>query len=266
MPTAPEGFCNSLNDSNWVQNLLNLIAKGVAKFEGSGFTAIINSETQPAATDRDKLWRKPSEASRGLYEWDAGAWVIAHPETPSGDARRWWIGTLVDLQTYDGGSVGAVAANTGPMWEEDTDFQGRSPMGPGTIPDILTALAVAANTGVGQVTLTSAQMSLLLSHQHVTGRFVLPTNDDTYDVIGGVADPYPGAGALIGRQQTGDTGANPQAPLSTFTGEYEITGPPYDPASSTDSASITNTAHTNVPPVRGLYCIKRTARINYVGS
>jgi len=261
-PTLPEGFC----PATWQELVNEAVGKAVAQFDGSGFTVIINQEAVPAVTDQDKLWRRPSQGDRGLYQYSGGAWVTVNPETPSGNARRWWIGTLVDLETYDGGAAGAVAANSGPMWEEDTGFQGRSPMGPGTIPDILTLLAVAANSGVGQVTLTSAQMSLLLSHQHVLGRFALTTNDDTFNVVGGVADPYTGAGGLIGREQTGDTGGNSQAALNTLTGEYEISGPPYDPGSSTDTASITNLPHTNVHPVRGLYCIKRTARVNYVGT
>lgn len=240
-PTVPEGFCNSLNDSNWVQNLINLIFTGVAKFEGSGFTAVINQATQPAVADRDKLWRDTDTGI--IYNFSGGAWVSPHPEVPSGDARRWWAGDLASLITYDGGTAGAVGANSGPMWEEDTDMIGRSPMHPGNIPTANPAkvLAVDENYGEGAHLQDAQEVG---AHDHPLATLSSITNAD-----GTIDTCVTGAGSDGLFISTGAT-ATASTPLSVEINEF----------------TTTQQTMPVIHPVRGLYCIKRTGRINYVGS
>lgn len=237
-PTVPEGFCNSLNDANWVQNLMNLIFTGVAKFEGSGFSAIINQATQPAVADRDKLWRDTDTGI--IYNFSGGAWVSPHPELPSSDARRWWAGDLASLITYDGGTAGAVGANSGPMWEEDTDMQGRSPMHPGTVPSANPAkvLAVDENYGEGAHTMSAQEVA---AHWHPL-----------------TSDPLIADGTRVNVVNTGAGAAGLAVGL---------TGPPLqDLAVANNTFTTVQQAMPVTHPVRGLYCIRRTGRINYVGS
>lgn len=228
LPAVPEGFCNNLTGTDWVQQLLNLIAQGVAKFQGSGFTVVLNQEAQPGPTDRDKLWRKPSTGL--IYEFTGGAWVTPHPEAPGGESRRWFDGTLVDLQTYDGGAVGVVGDNSGPMWEEDTNFQGRSPMHPGSIPSNTPAKSLALNENYGEGTHTQTTAEVGAHNHTITGKSILT---------------FPGGAPAKGTSAGND---------------FSIT----DVIATDQSAAATpmNIVHS----VRGIYCIKRTARVNYVGS
>ena len=239
MPTVPEGFCNSLNNSNWVQTLVNLIAQGVAILDGSGFSVVLNQSTAPGPTDRDKLWRD-TDTGR-VYNWDGGAWVTPNPEEPSGNARRLWAGSLSDLISYDGGSAGAVGTNSGPMWEEDTDMAGRSPMHPGSIPTANPAkiLAVGENYGEGAHAQTTQEVG---PHTHPLVTEAGITNaDGSIDVVNtGVGT----AGLMIG-----------------------LTGPQTTPLSvQTNAYTTTQEPMPVLHPIRGLYVIKRTGRLNYVGS
>lgn len=240
MPVAPEGFCNSLTDSNWVQNLLNLIGQGVAKFEGSGFTAIISQSTQPGVTDRDKLWYD-TDVGR-LYRFAGGAWVSPHPSAAGGDERRIWVGTLANLITYDGGSAGAVGDNSGPMWEQDTDFNDRIPMGVG--PSL--ALAVSTNYGSAGATTTIAEANLP-PHRHYVA-----TN-----VPNAAGPPLVGANDFL--SYSGGNMGNENYNL--------LPGNGVEPnVARSGLGAGTSSAFTVLNPVRGVYVIKRTARLNYVGS
>lgn len=238
MPVAPEGICNSLNDANWVQTLLNLIAQGVAKFEGSGFTVVLNQSTAPGATDRDKLWRDTDTGI--IYEWSGGAWIAPHPEPASGDSRRWWAGTLVALETYDGGSVGAVSTNSGPMWEEDITMRGRSPMGPGAIPDSNPAKTLAIGEEFGEGA-HEQDVEEVGPHTHPLTADPSIVTGDTINVVT-TGTPSPGL-------QIGLTGT-PSTALSVVANEY---------ASGQQAGNV-------VHPVLGIFCIKRTGRTNYVGA
>jgi len=242
-PTLPEGFCSRLTGSDWAQVLINEgVGKAVAQLSGTGFAVILNQETVPGVNDVGKLWRQPSTAARGLYSFVGGAWIIPHPSPASGSERRLWAGTLVELRSFDGGdgSATAPAGNVGAMWEEDTDMTGRSPMHPGDIPTATPSktLTVGENYGEGSHTQTEDEVG---THDHPLLADASILNGRNVKVVGtGVG----GAGLYIGN-----------------------TGPP-----STDLSVGDNTYATTqqpmpvIHPVRGLYVIKRSARVNYVGS
>ena len=257
MPAVPEGFCNSLNDANWVQTLINLVAQGVAKMEGSGFSVVMKQATAPSANDRDNLWYD-TDVGR-MYHWDvaSGAWIAPHPEEAGGDARRWWTGTLTDLITYDGGSAGAVAASSGPMWEEDTDFQGRSPMGPGVIPSSSpggaapdVSIALGAAYGVGAYALGAGEGT---EHYHGTGADA--GADAVWMKYGSGEACASFAGTYFDQFYNTLVRTNNTGNVSAFTITTEVLG-----------ETAAGDGHQTVHPVRGIYCIKRTARLNYVGA
>lgn len=242
-PTVPEGFCNQLTGSDWVQILANeIVGRGVAQLSGTGFASILNQEAVPGVNDVDKLWYQPSTAARGLYSYIGGAWIIPHPSPAAGNERRHWVGTLVELRSYDGGDGTATVptGNVGAMWVEDTEFVGRSGIGPGSVPSSSPALsvAVATNAGAGTVLQTEQMVG---PHDHP-----LATDAAIQD----------GRGVNVVNTGVGTAGL--------FIG---LTGPPATDLTVSDNTYTTTQVETPIlHPVRGMYVIKRSDRVNYVGS
>lgn len=232
--SLPEGYCVT---GGWQQVSTDLVGGAVAVLEGSGFTVIIDSESVPSPENNGYLWRRPSTGL--IYSYESGAWVTPHPEPPSGEARRLYVGTTVQLQTYDGGAVGAVGTAAGPMWEVDTDFDGRSPMGPGAIPTANPAktLAVGENYGEGAHAMTAQEVG---PHTH-------PLNEDDLS-----SQPGGGTQAGIMFQETANGSGNPMSPstLQVLTNAY----------------TTTQQSMPILHPIRGAYIIKRTSRQMYLGS
>lgn len=122
--TIPLGFCPASE-----QERLNMYA-ALLTADVSSDVAVI-STTTPSVDDQDKFWvRKNADGSyEGIYTFSAGAWVRPY-EVPASSSVRWlWVGAEVDLETFDGGSAGAVTATTGPFWEADHDFDDVIPRG-----------------------------------------------------------------------------------------------------------------------------------------
>jgi hypothetical protein len=221
-PTLPEGYCWPDNPQTFVNDT---VGKAVAQFVGSGFSVVLAQNTTPATADRDKLWF--NTATTHLLYWNSSlsSWVAAHPEEPSSDKRALFVGLAADVDTLDDGASGAVSALSGPFWEIDTAFAGRSPMGPGVISGSTPSktLDVAENFGEG-------------SHTQVVAELAAHTHDVVLD--GGGND---GSAKVW-------TAVTDNAVTLTYT------------SSSTGSSTPMNVTH----PVRGAYVIKRTARIYYV--
>lgn len=186
--------------------------------------------------DQDKPWLRTGAGGEPdrLYFYFAGTWASLHPTPASGEERRLWVGTTAALVTYDGGQVGAVTATSGPMWEVDTTFDGKVPVGVGTLSPSGTVLAVGDTGGVDQLTLTGNQ-SGLPAHSH----------EEQCATAG--SDAVGGGGA--NRRTFGIVGsAVPQA-----SGMETISEGPTDAVET----------HTNMPPYIATYFIKRTARMYY---
>lgn len=224
-------------------------ALGVARLDsGSGWNIHV-SDTAPTADRRgDTLWLKLSGTDPiRLYKYTQGYWAARNPIAPSnsvdGASLRWlWVGTLSNLWSLDGGSgddpsVVAPTAFTGAMWEEDTDFAARMPLGVGTLPLSTTAVAVTGTGGVDQTVLTKAQIP---PHQH-----------------------------KLGFQESTADGSNPsylygnQPDISVATRVY-ITED--GSALGLGDGAGAATAHNNMPPYVGVYFIKRTIREFYTSD
>jgi hypothetical protein len=243
-PSVPEGFCNTLGP-NWIQQIINLMAQAVAVFTDVG-TIILNQETQPNANQRDFLWFRPSTGI--TYRWDTGtsAWISPNQAIAGGIDRRWVEGDATAIQTYDGGDTNPSGTNSGPMWEIDHNYDGRSPMGPGAILGAFPpkTLLLSEDYGEGAHAGTAAQ---LVSHTHAFG---VSGGVDTDNILDGdnIHTVLPGGGSVAGLQigLTGD--AQPSLTIEPNQGSGDVEPSPI------------------VHPVRGIYAIKRTSRINYVAS
>ena len=202
---------------------------------------VIISASQPDPEDRDKAWIKLTAAGGPPsfylpYVWYNGQWVARNPSAASGNERRLWVGTTGELATYDGGEAGTVGDASGPMWEVDSEFAGRFAVGVGTVPDTSVAVAVATNVGAGQVTLTEDNLP---PHTHEIGIEESPLTGDA-------EDGYIRTDDGTSRWSTGD---------SSEIGMTRSTGGTGTPAAAAP--------FDIVPPARGVYFIRRTARIYY---
>ncbi len=203
----------------------------------SGGLAFYNyGDTKPDPSLQSYPWLRTVDGRWYSY---SGKWK-ASVGTYDTNERRWFAGSLTDLITYDGGDSGSPSTESGPMWQEDTDFIGRSPMHPGLIPETAAffskTLAVGENYGDGSHAQTVAEMA---AHTHSPD----PTLADSF--WGHAAPGSPATGNMGGggdsiklsqTASTGGTGATPNV---------------------VNSMSL-------VQPSRGLYCIKRTNRNVYV--
>jgi hypothetical protein len=266
-PTLPSDFCTLS-----AQEQVNLLIDGT-QVTGSVEGGTVFSTTEPSVDDRDKAWGllNPDGTFTGkIFTYDNGFWGSEHLYAPSGDVRLIWAGIESDVWLFDGGNgvnpgVTAPTTYTGAMWEVDTVFAGRSPMGVGAISGSSPAksLAIDEQYGDGSVTLTNEQVFLAQSHLHVVGRQALPSDTTWAAVSGTTVTPYTGAGSLVAGQVANDGESAAASTLAGSSGNYWITSETYNPVTSQPVSTETNGAHQNVHPVVGVYIIKRTARQFY---
>ena len=202
----------------------------------NSLTGILISTSTPDATQRGFAWIKlVGTAPVGIFAWNStiSNWVWPNLAAAGGYDRRLYAGDLTSLQTYDGGEVGIVGDCSGPMWEEDTSWQGRSPMGVGAIPNTLDSLTLGSNYGEGKHLQTVDEVG---PHTHAC-----------------VMDGIKNSGDDSGKFCAGQNFGGPHPDVNTQTNNR---------SSSTQAQNPFNVVH----PVRGIYIIKRTARIYYRGN
>lgn len=244
-PVFPDGYCPQSE-----QQRANDIASGMGAQIPGNYTVFNYGDTEPSADDRDKPWlRTDGGFIDGWYVYFGGQWTRPHPVPPSGGERRMFVGTEAEVWAYDGGDgndpdTDAPQFAFGAMWEVDHDFDGRIPIGPGTPDGWGSAIGEGANAGTSRVTLTTA---MLPEHRHFVSHSS-QSNVPGIDANETVA--YRGGGennenyALSGVDAT----ASPaNVGLTSPVGE----------ASDSDAAKRVAT----LPPVRGVWIIKRTARV-----
>jgi len=238
----PEGYCFTTPQ----RFALDVVA-GMTGYLPGQYNVVIDSETEPSADDREKMWHKlyPGGAPSGkIFKYYLGKWVTPHPIEAGGDERRIWVGNESDIWAYDGGdgtnpSTDAPTATTGAMWERDTSFDFRFPLGVGTSPaPASTTVSVGATGGEEKHSLTEDELPQITPSLYVaasdgsdpTVREGLQTTDDT--VGGGTAPSYRTA-----------VGANPY--VQPFGGDSDGVVVP----------------HNNMPPFLAVFFIKRTSRV-----
>jgi hypothetical protein len=239
-PTLPEGWCPSD-----LQEFVNeTVGKALVQFTSQSFSVLLVQASAPDATDRDKPWLKTGDDL--IYRWFGGAWVSRNPEDSNGNARRIFVGSTTNLLTYDGGDTDPLGGASGPMWEVDTEFEGRVPIGVGTIPgsNPVITLAVAENGGVAQ------SEAVIPAHYHFIA------NDDT-----------PGSGPVPPTPTNFVTrGADYQGSPGETEDDYRLAGTSTEPTLGRTSTTGEADDLSLIQPVRAAYIIKRTSRIYYRGA
>lgn len=209
--TLPPNACYD----NEQERLVAFMGVSSAVIEG-GLAFYNYGATLPTPENQGYPWFRTTDGKWYIY---AGSW-LSPVNYDLGD-RRWYAKTLAELVTYDGGDAGAPSVSSGPMWEEDTDFIGRSPMHPGAVfgSNPAKVLALGENYGVASHTNTMLEMP---EHTHGVN--------------------YSNIQAGTGYPQTGTGSSN----------DFQF---------NTDPAGVTAPSPFSVVhPVRGLYCIKWTGR------
>lgn len=129
------GFCPSSQ-----QAFANAVAESLEVFFPGEFSLTIKSSSQPTVEQRSMTWNKVDAStgvSVGYFEWNVviGQWAKNHWNggvVPTYE-RRIFVGTLTQLETYDGGESGTVSQSTGPFWTRDTAFDNAWPLGIGSL-------------------------------------------------------------------------------------------------------------------------------------
>lgn len=246
--TLPSGTCYPSTP----QELINLLAKyATVQLDVSGARYVISQTSTPSSTQRDFLWHNPDTGRVLYYNSGIPAWVAKHRLAASGYDRVLWVGTTTQLETYDGGAAGTVSSTGGPMWEVDSVFAQRIPVGVGTLPVSGTAVAVNDTGGADRVSVTLSMANI--QHFHGTAwDFYL---DDTALMLkrswtDSVSHTRRG-NDLNGSGVISDTSAVNSGILGTSNALTDGNAAP--------SAFNVDT----MPPYVGVYVIRRTAREYY---
>jgi len=251
----PANYCFSTLEA-YKNDIFNLLTGNI----GGNFNGVIISTTTPAVGDRDKLWVKIDSTGRPLGNFIyLGSWIWPHPTPASGGERRMYAGTndAAGLWAYDGGDgtdPAGATPTTGSMWAVDHDFDFAIPMGPGTNP--LTydggAATVLAEGGVAGATL-GAEKGLI-------DKTELPP------IQLGILNTGGASGYLQSVHSTGTPAATGEGlgESGVVTQNTALTDFLNNPQGG--GTSVAQKHHSNLPPVRGIWFIKRSARMYYVGA
>jgi hypothetical protein len=167
--------------------------------------------------------------------WQNGYWARLHTSPPGSLGRIPYTGTVEALRSFDGGDGTDTTPTdyTGPMWEPDTEFSARFPVGVGEIGDS------------GQVDVAASTSSLNVSGEDKVK--LVAANLGTHD--------HDWIAAKVTVPDTGGTqrfpnGDSVEVPVEkTFTTE--------------NAGEADNEAHNNLPPFIGTFFIRRTSRRYY---
>jgi len=224
-PSLPANYCPAS-----YQKLANDIIGGTqATFNSTIGNSFFNfGPTYPAINNRIYPWL---DENGQWWIYDQGFWLRKNPVTAAYE-RRIYVGTTTDLLSYDGGDGTATATSTtGPMWEVDTEFEARFPVGVGAF------VASGAVAVMGKATSTS----IAGEDQHTLTIPEMPkhTHSMTWD--------------------SNDTSGGDQLNTLYYGPEANIPNNMIKDTGSTGG----DVAHNNLPPFYGVYFIKRTIRVYY---
>ena len=190
----------------------------------------MNGSTTPAINNRVYPWL---DENGDWWVYSQGYWLRKNPVAASGLERRIFVGNTTDLLSYDGGD-GTPYNNiiySGAMWEVDTEFSARFPVGVGQF------AASGAVAVTGKVTSTSIAGED--QHTLVTSEIPKHTHSMTWD--------------------SQDTSGGNQLKTLYYGPDANVVNDIVKDSGSTGG----DAAHNNLPPFYGVYFIKRTGRVYY---
>ncbi len=239
-PSLPVAYC-PLN----YQNLANDIISGTqATFNssiGNSFfnfgasTPALNNQVYPWLDENGNWWVRIN-----------GYWARENPLPPNTSERRIFVGTTADVLSYDGGDGTATATQmTGPMWEIDSAFAARFPVGVGTF----------ATSGAVSVNGTTTSTAVAGEDQHLLTTAEMPTHTHQVSI------KTFGHGGSDGDRVAADGGTSSPTLTNNVTAFPSSTLDPDVDAIAANSGG--NVAHNNLPPFYGVYFIKRSGRVYY---
>ena len=218
-PSLPVGYC----PTNYQQLANDVISGTQATFNSSIGNSFFNfGASVPALNNQVYPWL---DEDGNWWIYKDGYWLRKNPVAIGSSERRVYVGTTTDLQTYDGGNTNTLSNWSGPMWEVDTEFEARFPVGAGTfaasgVVVVQGKVTSTAVVGEDKHTLTVPEIP---AHSH--NFFPLVTADANN---GGANGVQYGTTANVATSSTGG-----------------------------------DAAHNNLPPFYGVYFIKRTSRVYY---
>jgi len=238
-PSLPANYCPAS-----YQKLANDIIGGTqATFNSTIGNSFFNfGPTYPAINNRIYPWL---DENGQWWIYDQGFWLRKNPVTAAYE-RRIYVGTTTDLLSYDGGDGTATATSTtGPMWEVDTEFEARFPVGVGAF------VASGAVAVLGKTTSTSIAGED--QHKLTIPELAAHTHDVAIKVFGHGGEDGDRSAADGGTTSNTVTNNTTIFPSSTI-----------DPDLDAKAVSVGgDIAHNNLPPFYGVYFIKRTIRVYY---
>lgn len=227
------------------------IVTRIQAFLSETFPGIYKGATAPPVDQRNRLWYNTTVGR--WYEFTNGNWMRQYQFAASSDLEMIWAGTEAELATFDGGDSNAVGDFSGPLWRIDHEFDGRTLIGAGTIPDTDPAVTIAQGAIVDSTGLQGTYKHVLTGpegavadHIHPFG-LTNPAGDDAYFNRSGVNTVEGYSGYYI----TGSNGniVTAQTTADLFTSKAAL------------GAGLTSVGHNNMQPYRARYVIRRTARI-----
>lgn len=225
-PSLPIGYC----PTNYQQLANDVISGTQANFNSSIGNSFFNyGPTTPALNNQVYPWL---DENGNWWIFQSGYWLRQHPIAAGSAERRIYVGTTTDLQTYDGGNTNAPSNWSGPMWEVDTLFEARFPVGAGTF----------AASGVVSVNGTTTSTAVAGEDKHTLVTAEMPSH--THQIL----DQY------INLTQRGSADTSVFSATNRSEGVANLL-----PTTSSGG----DAAHNNLPPFYGVYFIKRTARVYY---
>jgi hypothetical protein len=240
--SLPTGFC--IESAQQFYN--EMFALGRAQLP-IGLPDIVLGSGEPDVTERSKLWgryRASTGAFDKWYKFVNGQWVSEHPLTPIGNDRRIWMGIASQLDAYDGGDSQMLNDAAGPMWEIDTAFAGRMPIGVGTLASSGTVIAKGDTGGSDQTQILRAN----LPDEQLDVAIPIIGHSDAGDIVGDEngTEPVSGSGTIV--DESSDSFENR-----------------YNPVGLTEALGD-GTKMTTISPYIGVYMIKRTSRKYYAAT
>jgi hypothetical protein len=207
-----------------IQQLYNTFVNNTTAYVAGSYSLFNYGDSTPAVDDQDRPWiRTIGGKPDRIYSFVDGKWASKHSIPAGGNVRQMWVGSEVELETYDGGESGTAKDMAGPFWTVDTDMSARFPVGVGDF--------AAAEKATGGEKDTTLEEKNLPPHVH----------DLKY-----TESPLKNTG---GAQNAGE---------GHFTSGSKIVN-----GMITAGSSQTSESFTNLPPYYGVYFIKRTSRVYY---
>lgn len=234
-PTLPLGYCPAT-----YQNLaLDIINGTQATFNSTVGNSFFNTgASAPSVNNQIFPWL---DNDGQWWIFSGGVWIRENPTPPSSGERKMWVGTISDLQAYDGGDGTATTPSiyAGAMWDVDTEFAARFPVGVGAF----------VASGAVAVLGTATSTSIVGEDKHTLNASEIPTHNHNVRV-------ETANGVTVSNLMCTDFA---EKPAGNGNNDFSWQAGIHVVADNFGGGL----SHNNLPPFYGVYFIKRTIRVYY---